>query len=393
MQTNIKEEAKHRIKNLITTLERFKQDQQKLRTSEAIRHLVEEEVASNKNFFSNTDVSILNRKNIKKKITNKLKIADDDIYNLIDAELSSPFGLFYPIFELDVPDIIIQNKKIKLQYSNADFLDTIIPPNLVDIFSSFLDHLINLQKYINEIKFDISQAIVDSTYEIFRLNMVHQSLSVFHTPTITVRKHITNIDAIKKKEKNLFNKEEYEKSLGITESQLQKIKDASMNSFIIFGEPGSGKTTMLRYLIQNDFKSKRNVCIIEDSAELFIETNISLITNRDYSIKKLFVAALRQNPSHLIIGETRTEEIVDILESALTFSIGTTIHANSLEKAIERIYFMARPRRLSKSDIKDLISASIHMFIWMDNKKVAKAWIKNDKKEASSIFDIYEEIL
>ena len=394
MLDNIKinEEAKNRIKKLFNLLATIYSDPIKQKGAEFVIYYIEEETASNKNFYDNTKEAKEYREQIKKKIFGRLNINDDDVFNLIKIELESPFGIFYPIFELDVPDMIIQNRLIKLQYANNEFLNVSIPLEIKEIFSKFLDHLINLQKYINELKFDISQAIVDSTFEIFRLNMVHQSLSVFNTPTITIRKHITNIDMLKKKDAAIFNKNEYEKSLNISKEQLNKIKEASMKSFIIFGETGSGKTTMLRYLIQNDFQKKRNVCIIEDSAELFIDTNISLITNRDYTIHDLFVATLRQNPSHLIIGETRTAEIVDILESALTFSIGTTIHANSLEKAIERIYFMSRSRNISKSDIIDLISASINMFIWMDNKKIAKAWIKNNKRTAS-IFDMYDEII
>lgn len=342
---------------------------------------LESEVSINKLFYE--DKNLISRQNKVQKLVGAMTTGNNDIYDYVKSEYSSPFGIFSTIFDEDIPDIVMSNTIIKIQSSSVIFKNVYVPESIREAFAFFLAHLVNNIVFIKETKLNMRDAILDADFNEFRFNIVHSSLNSYDGPLFTVRKHIQGIA----KKKLQFTPEEYENSLGLTPSEINILRKYSCKSMCVFGEPGSGKTTLLRYLANYKIENKRNLCSIEDTPELGLPISIALITNEHYTIKNLFTAALRQNPSHLIIGETRTDEIVDIMESGLTFNVGTSIHANSFQRALERIYFMSRPRGLNKDDIHDLVSASIDIFIYMDQLKVKGIFLRND----TSIGDIYQK--
>lgn len=150
-------------------------------------------------------------------------------------------------------------------------------------------------------------------------------------------------------------------------------------------------TTLLSYMASYRLDEKDNLCTIEDTKELNIDVPLAEITNAHSNIHSLFVNTLRQYPSHVIIGETRTDEIVDILENALTINVGTTIHADSFQKAIQRIVFMSLKRKIPADDILSLINASIDCFILMRKRKIEGMWIHKDEFE-KDIYKAYKKI-
>ncbi len=214
--------------------------------------------------------------------------------------------------------------------------------------------------------------------------MVHESLNGRRGwPIVVVRKQTINKDG-----SNVHMFENYINSVGASEKQIEMIhKYARNGNIILFGETGSGKTTMLRYIGNYKLPEKRNLITIEDTAELGLDVPLALITNSRYTIKDLFTVALRKKPSHILIGETRTSEIIDIMESALVTSVTTTIHANSFRRAIQRIIFMSvKERDLSTHEIENLINASVDCFIFMEDRKVKEMWVHKD----AHINDVYE---
>lgn len=168
-------------------------------------------------------------------------------------------------------------------------------------------------------------------------------------------------------------------------------KYAKHGSYIIFGEVGSGKTTLLRYMANYQLEKKDNLCTIEDTKELNIDVPLAELTNNHANIHDLFVNTLRQYPSHVIIGETRTDEIVDILENALTINVGTTIHAGSFPKAIQRIVFMSQKRNIPPENILSLTNAAINCFIFMGDRKIKGMWV-HKKDFIPDIYNAYEEV-
>lgn len=348
-------------------------------------------LASGKDFFNTDKKSVEFRQKTMNSVIEAVTETDGFLFDLIQLQYASPFGVFNILLNQNVPDITLSYFIIKVQYTSLIFENITVPEEIRPIFKYFLDNMINNQKYIKEIKLDRANAIIDTTFENFRLNIVHDSLNAFETPIVTIRKHITGVSPDRLK---ITDQTKYLKSLGQPDSVIKVLMENSNNSFCVFGEVGSGKTTLMRALIEHEFDKKRNVCVIEDSVELQIPTFLSFVTNIHYTIKDLFTSALRQNPSHIYIGETRTDEIVDIMEAGLTSSIGTTIHSNSFDKAIERIYFMSNSRNISKENILALIASSFKVFVHMDKRQIKGIWIRNDKvmKPDTSIFDLYDKI-
>lgn len=335
--------------------------------------MIESELSANKDFFKEKHDIARDQK--MKKLIKSMTVANDDVFDFVTAEYSSPLGLFADLLDSKIPDVAISNVLIKVQFDSQDFEDIHVPKNLQDSFQFFLKHLVNNIKFMNDKKFDMVNAIIDAEYNVFRFNIIHESLNSNKSEILTIRKHIQGV----KSNNSQLSNEQYEESLGVSDNVVELIRNYSGKSVCIFGETGSGKTTMLRFLTNYKLEEKRNLCIIEDTPELRVLANISLVTNKDHTIKDLFTTALRLNPSHIVVGETRTDEIVDIMEAGLTISTSTSIHANTFQKALERIYFMSRPRGLNKEDITSLISASIEMFIFMENRKVAGVWVRNEE--------------
>lgn len=313
-----------------------------------------------------------------------INTTDKFLEALIKIEASGPYSIFAYILNEDFSDIMFHWGGY--QVSNNAYVDKVfIDKELLPIYYIFLDHFIENIMFISSSKFDKANAILDGEVGIYRFNLVHSSLNVREKPSIVIRKNTMGTS---------FNMDEsYIDGVVSSERQKETIqKYALEGNVIVFGSTGSGKTTLLKYMGNYRLPEKRNIITIEDTAELNMPIPLALITNNHYKIKDLFKASLRQFPSHMIVGETRTDEIVDILESSLTISCLTTIHANSFERAIQRIVFMSMPRKIPSDTIKDLINASIDCFIFMEARKVKGMWEKKDDKHYEDIYEAYEEV-
>lgn len=324
------------------------------------------------------------------------KKSDNSLQKLAQLYVQNPLGIFSYITDENFSDIFIVSDRISCTANNAENSnDIIIPPELIDTYAKVVKQMIDMTVYASDLdntKFDRANAVLDFTVKKMRFNVVHESLNAsVESPIIAIRKQTV------KQAVSEFENKEYIKSLGLTRNQYEVIQDLAKNkSFIIFGETGSGKTTLLRYMCMMDLENKRNLISIEDTPELFLPVNITYLTNDKYKIIDLFKVTLRENPSHVVVGETRSEEIIDILQSGLTSKVSTTIHANSLEKAIMRIIFMAKGAKndYSTDDISNLITATIDGFIYMDNRVCKGVWAKKENADMDgNAFLDYEKII
>ena len=351
----------------------------KIEAVKLIMSKFKEQSAIDNKFYSNPQ-------KLKTTMNNLIDIIDTtDVYlsTLIQLEGNTPYSIFKFIIDEDFSDVMIYGDGYLLSDSlNMDRNN--IPEELLDIYRLFLDHFIQNVMFLSSKKFDTANAILDAEIGSLRFNIIHNTLSNNGFPIIVIRKQMIN--------KSIHMTDEYLDSINASQAQKDVIhKYAQKGNFIIFGEVGSGKTTLLKYMANYKLEEKRNLCTIEDTKELNLNVPISLLTNHKYKIKDLFTAALRQNPSAIIIGETRTDEIVDILESALTISVGTTIHANSFPRAIERIIFMAIERDLTADDLTNLINAAVDCFIFMEKRKIKEVWIHKNT-HIKDIYESYEEV-
>ena len=313
-----------------------------------------------------------------------IKTSDPFIETLIKIEGASPYSIFTYILSENFSDIMFYGNGYMLSDGSKE-MKFEIPEDLLDIYRLFIDHFIENIMFLSNKKFDTGNAILDAEIDKFRFNLIHKTLNTNGFPVIVIRKQVI--------QSSLYMSDAYIESVGASANQIKFIQQFSKKgNVVIFGEVGSGKTTLLKYMGNYGLENKRNLCTIEDTSELGLNVPIALLTNHHFKIKDLFVASLRQNPSHILIGETRTDEIVDILESALTINVGTTIHANSFLRAIQRIVFMSMSRKIPPQQILDLINASVDCFIFMENRKVKELWIHKDQV-VSNVYEAYEKVL
>ena len=122
---------------------------------------------------------------------------------------------------------------------------------------------------------------------------------------------------------------------------------ATRLNIVVSGGTGSGKTTTLNALSSFIDQSER-ILTIEDTAELQLQqVHIGRMESRPANVegkgavsqRDCLRNALRMRPDRIIVGETRGEEVIDMLQAMNTGHDGsmTTIHANSARDAISRL--------------------------------------------------------
>lgn len=365
------------VENFMLVLKVFKEPDL-MEAAKVIIGKYEQAMATNSNLYSNHKEI----KRITDDLIGRVNIQIASVHNLVKIESATPHSIFYYLMAEEWSDLMFSDHLLVLS-DGVDDRKIEIEEELYPVYQLFLNHLINHVKYKKESKFDTGENILDAELDNFRFNLIHKTVNNNNAShTVVIRKQLVSKIAINDPEKYLAE-------VCTSEDQRDIInKYAERGNYVIFGEVGSGKTTMLKYMANYGLDQKRNLCVIEDTSELNIDVPISLLTRGVTNIKGLFTAALRQNPSAIVIGETRTSEIIDILEAALTISVGTTIHANSFPRAIQRIIFMSMERQIEPSEIKDLINATIDCFIFMKDRKVEEIWVHGEVI-TDSIFDAY----
>ncbi|NNU81245.1 CpaF family protein [Halovulum dunhuangense] len=122
---------------------------------------------------------------------------------------------------------------------------------------------------------------------------------------------------------------------------------ATRLNIIVSGGTGSGKTTNLNAL-SSFIDNHERIVTIEDTAELQLQQiHVGRMESRPPNVegrgevtqRDLLRNALRMRPDRIIVGETRGNEVIDMLQAMNTGHDGsmTTIHANSPRDALSRL--------------------------------------------------------
>src|SRR6056297_562841 len=122
---------------------------------------------------------------------------------------------------------------------------------------------------------------------------------------------------------------------------------ATRLNIIVSGGTGSGKTTTLNAL-SSFIDDRERILTIEDTAELQLQqTHVGRMESRPPNVegkgavspRDCLKNALRMRPDRIIVGETRGEEVIDMLQAMNTGHDGsmTTIHANSARDGVSRL--------------------------------------------------------
>ncbi|MXQ08737.1 CpaF family protein [Alphaproteobacteria bacterium GH1-50] len=150
---------------------------------------------------------------------------------------------------------------------------------------------------------------------------------------------------------------------------------ATRLNVIVSGGTGSGKTTTLNALSSFIDNSER-ILTIEDTAELQLQqVHVGRMESRPPNVegkgavsqRDCLRNALRMRPDRIIVGETRGEEVIDMLQAMNTGHDGsmTTIHANSSRDAVSRLENMIAMAGIEMpiKAVRSQISSAVNLIV------------------------------
>lgn len=155
---------------------------------------------------------------------------------------------------------------------------------------------------------------------------------------------------------------------------LQAAVSTRLN-LIVSGGTGSGKTTTLNAL-SSFIDDDERILTIEDTAELQLQqTHVGRMESRppnvegkgEVSPRDCLKNALRMRPDRIIVGETRGEEVIDMLQAMNTGHDGsmTTIHANNARDGISRLENMIAMAGIEMplKAVRSQISSAVNLIV------------------------------
>jgi len=160
--------------------------------------------------------------------------------------------------------------------------------------------------------------------------------------------------------------------------------EAKLN-IIFCGSTGAGKTTTLNVFSRHIPEDER-IITIEDTPELRLKQEhvVSLASKPaniegkgEITMRELFVNSLRMRPDRIIIGEVRSEEMLDLIQSISSGHSGSLaiVHADTPEDCFNRMVTMMLMTgiRLSTSEIQKQVAKAIdlivHIELFLDGKR------------------------
>jgi Flp pilus assembly CpaF family ATPase len=150
---------------------------------------------------------------------------------------------------------------------------------------------------------------------------------------------------------------------------------------LVSGGTSTGKTSLLRALLQRCCASWERLVTVEDTYELGLHRDpighpdvVPLLARRanlegagEITMAQLTRLALRLNPSRVLVGEVRGAEAVGMLDAMTLGNDGSagTIHARSSREALARLgsYVVRSPEELRVEEAMLLISSAVDVVV------------------------------
>ena len=218
-------------------------------------------------------------------------------------------------------------------------------------------------------------------------------------PVMTIRKFadITSIEDLLRLK--LFDKEMAEFLMSTMKAKL---------NIVFCGATGTGKTTTLNVLSQY-IDAEERIITIEDTPELrlkqehvvTLQAKMANIEGKGaISIRDLFVNSLRMRPDRLIIGEVRSDEMMDMIESIASGHSGSLaiVHAESPEDCYNRMVTMMLMTGIKldtmiiEKQIARAMDLIVHIELFSDGVRrithvTDVCW--NDEKQRTELHDVF----
>lgn len=129
----------------------------------------------------------------------------------------------------------------------------------------------------------------------------------------------------------------------MTDQLLTYVKENGISGegFLITGQVGQGKTTIMKNLINNSFRENR-VITIEDVIEYGKDITHTHLTSwsvsKEHSMEYLVDRALRTQNTVLSVGEIREKEVVPFINGGYSgMQAFSTIHGSSAKEGLEKL--------------------------------------------------------
>ena len=224
---------------------------------------------------------------------------------------------------------------------------------------------------LSDSQFSYTDPILDISVGRYRISATHYAISRKHRDkTINFSIRIGYDQLRIKDDGNFINS----KCLKLVNLFVQK-----QFSIVIGGLTSSGKTEFQKFLISK-FKPATRVIVIDNVDELDtdyingtidVQTWLNLEKYNKIDFDKLVKTALRNNPDYLIVSEARGEEMLAILNSAMSgHPTITTIHSKDIRSMYSRLTRMAMLKNQNLKFDETLVDIYDHFKLIIHVKKM-----------------------
>jgi pilus assembly protein CpaF len=209
-----------------------------------------------------------------------------------------------------------------------------------------------------------------------RICAVHKSVCGAKGPLVTIR--VPRINEV-----SLESLVSYQVAPPLIVNYLAALTRSVEHTFIISGETGTGKTTLMKSL-GTQFRPDESIIAIEDTPELnfnhpYFRSLVSRTANTEgmgeVTLQEHIRTTLRMCPTRVILGEMRTPEAAEsFLEAAQTGHCGmSTVHARNARETLVRLEsLLGRAQRGVSTDIiRQQIALAVDIVVWQTREKAS----------------------
>lgn len=367
-----------------------KQSKAKL-LGEAEQDLIDESVEKLRKYLIETNKALLEssfldrekRDKLSSKISEYIQRNSIAIPNIEQQELVSTildeitgFGILQPLIDReDITDIFVNGTK-SIRYIGPEGDTLFVDPLTREVinFSSESEILRLAYRLVNVTESTLTTAkpYTDTALPRLRLNIMKSDISGIGT-SISIRKSSSELRATRERmlETNQASADELDLFKAAVQAKLK---------ILIVGGTGTGKTEFIKHLAQHIPNNERTL-VAEDDPELFLhelypekhfytfECRMTGNPETDIPYSIGLKLGLRQHPRRIIVGESRGEEAMQMIEFFESGHSGfTSIHAESSEEALQRLKKMCLRSgvNLSGDDILQSIAGAFDLIVVME---------------------------
>lgn len=196
--------------------------------------------------------------------------------------------------------------------------------------------------------FNTTSPLLEAETDALRISIIHNGVSNTGF-SISIRK----TPAVRRLHDDTMIKSGYANELIL---QLLERFIKARCSVIVVGDVGSGKTELIKYLTKFIPNNERTITV-EDNYEIRISSIcpkldcVEIKVNERFDYVHAIKASLRQMCTWLLMAETRSREVAQLLEAASTgCSIITSMHTDDVRKIPDRVKNMLGPEGEEKEN-------------------------------------------